>query len=56
VMRFGDAVDDEWWAVWLLLRMTRELQDLSVRVRARVQGSRWGFLAGETGGHRRSTG
>ncbi|GLC37418.1 hypothetical protein PLESTB_001589500 [Pleodorina starrii] len=32
VMRFGDAVDDEWWAVWLLLRMTRELQDLSVQV------------------------
>ncbi|GIL77140.1 hypothetical protein Vretimale_3179 [Volvox reticuliferus] len=32
VMRFGDAVDDEWWVVWLLLRMTRELQDLSVQV------------------------
>ncbi|KAG2454776.1 hypothetical protein HYH02_000611 [Chlamydomonas schloesseri] len=32
VMRFGDAVDDEWWAVWLLLRMTRELQDLTVQV------------------------
>jgi hypothetical protein len=33
VMRFGDAVDDEWWAVWLLLRLSRELQDLSVQVR-----------------------
>ncbi|KAG2440014.1 hypothetical protein HXX76_004131 [Chlamydomonas incerta] len=32
VMRFGDAVDDEWWAVWLLLRMSRELQDLTVQV------------------------
>ncbi|GFR42089.1 hypothetical protein Agub_g2931, partial [Astrephomene gubernaculifera] len=32
VVRFGDAVDDEWWAVWLLLRMSRELQDLSVQV------------------------
>ncbi|KAG2495277.1 hypothetical protein HYH03_006550 [Edaphochlamys debaryana] len=31
-MRFGDAVDDEWWGVWLLLRMSRELQDLTVQV------------------------
>ena len=36
VMRFGDAVDDEWWAVWLLLRMSRELQDLTVQVGAGV--------------------
>ncbi|EFJ45520.1 MADS box transcription factor, partial [Volvox carteri f. nagariensis] len=32
VVRFGDAVDDEWWLVWLLLRMSRDLQNLSVQV------------------------
>ncbi len=36
-MRFGDAVDDEWWAVWLVLRMTRELQDLTAKVGGAVE-------------------
>ena len=32
-MRFGDYVEDEWWAVWLVVAMSRELQDLSIQVR-----------------------
>lgn len=32
VLSFGDAVDDEWFAAWLLLELTRRVEGASARV------------------------
>lgn len=31
-LRYGDHVEDEWWAVWLLLELSRSLPHLFIRL------------------------